>query len=158
MRILSKIYRLTFFHMNIKRAVVFGVFVYLASLLLYGVLWLRQGLPVATGTIPFGAYIFMWIVYIPIIFAFAKWYFKQVTPTVRRGFALGAIALCVAFVIDAVGFLGATVMQIDTGLYQEIYRDRNFWLTVLWILILCAIAGGEFDATFSRWMRAKNKA
>ena len=137
--------------MNIKRAILFGIILYLVSFLIIGSLRILFGGYVSdTYALPLRVFVVAWIVYIPVLFFLTKWYFREVSPSVKHGFWLGIIAYLTTSFIDLVGFTSLRLAGQPTEIYGYLYGDWKFWVTLAWGLVLCMLSGGEFDKTFTK--------
>jgi len=135
--------------MNYKRAIGFALMVYVTTLVLsFAMMPFIQFDPAAT-TWPMAAWVFNWIVYIPVFLLFAKWFFKKVTPTAKHGLILGVVTILVSVIIDGLFLGGGMLAGQDTGQLIGMYTDWRFYVTILEVVVLTTFAGVEFDATHS---------
>ncbi|MBI4993261.1 MAG: hypothetical protein HZC26_03980 [Candidatus Magasanikbacteria bacterium] len=86
-----------------------------------------------------------WILEIPVVLLLAKWYFKADPPTAKKGFLLGLIGLVVSMTLDAV-----ITVPLFVKSYAAFYGSWQLWVGLVEILILCVLAGWEFDKTFTK--------
>lgn len=132
--------------MNIIRALLFSVMLYVASFIVYALAMYTS--PSTTPTL--AQYIAYWAVTIPVTLILAKWYFKMGDPTFKNGLMLGLIAVGVAFFFDGVSILATASAGKSIKIFQDMYTDWKFYATVLEVIVLCAIAGSEFDKTYTK--------
>lgn len=134
--------------MNYKRALGFAILLYVVLFIL------MVGIQQIAGSFVLGLreYIALWIISIPIVLFFAKWYFKMDTPSTAKGFKLGIIALIIGAVLDAgLIYISAPTMDMTfSELYGIFYTDWKFYIAVAEILALTTFAGFEFDATYTK--------
>lgn len=143
--------------MNYKRAVLFGIFVYLSAFVVIGTLRiLFNGLLTANFTLPNVVFPIIWVLFIPIILLLSKWYFKEVEPTVKRGFLLGLVSVGVTLSIDLIGYSSLRLAGQDTAVYAGLYGNWRFWITFGLVIVLCTFAGWEFDGTHSKPSKEKS--
>jgi hypothetical protein len=137
--------------MNTKRAIGFGVILYLISFIVFGAIMLVMGIGPENYSEGLGLreYIIWWILYIPIVLLLAKWYFKKDAPTLKKGFHFGLIAVGIAFVGDGLSVLGAWAVGESLDTFKVLYTDWKLYATIVWIVTLCSYAGYEFDGTYS---------
>ena len=135
--------------MNYKRAIWFGIMLYLSSFVVYGA-YALLGMAPDSYEISFKAYLVNWILYIPIVLLLAKWFFKQVEPSPKRGLELGVVAILVAFVADGLGVVATLAAGQSLEAFIQLYADWKFYFTVMWVVLLTVFAGWEFDRTFTR--------
>lgn len=131
--------------MNIKRALGFSVLLYLASFIVYGIIQVVPALEFPS----FSGYLVLWVLNIPIVLLLAKWYFKSVAPTAKRGLALGVLAIFVAVVFDGIFALIAHASGVGMDEFASMYTDWKFYCTIVEVLFLTSYAGFEFDGTYS---------
>ena len=136
--------------MNYKRAILFGIWLYLLSFVLFAILQFIPGIGAETYEASLSTYIVNWIAYIPITLLWAKWYFKKDEPTIKKGFFLGVISIVVAFVLDGVSVMGTLAVGESLEVFKALYFDWKFFVTILWVIVLCTFAGWEFDGTFTK--------
>ncbi len=128
-------------YMNYKRAIVFGLMLWLA---IFIVLSLLMFIPVLKES-NWAVNIVFWILLVPMVLLLSKWYFKQEPPTVKKGLVLGIIALSVSIVLDIL-----ITVPFFVGSFAVFFGDWMLWAAMFEILLLTVFAGMEFDATFSK--------
>lgn len=134
--------------MNYQRAVGFAALLYIAAFLV-GILAFAFGWANSTGYST-SAFVLTWVLYIPAVLILAKWYFKAVAPTTRRGFLLGVITILVSAVLDLI-FIGITAaMGESVEAFVQLYKSWEFYVTVMWVVLLTTFAGYEFDKTYTK--------
>lgn len=131
--------------MTIKRVIGFALLLYVATFLVYGVV---QLVPNAAFPSLLGYGIF-WVLNIPIVLILAKWYFKRIAPSPKRGLQLGVFAIVVAFILDGLFWGLALAGGQGASEFSQMYSDWKFYLTILEVIALCTYAGYEFDKTYS---------
>ncbi|HBB37659.1 MAG: hypothetical protein UV82_C0008G0035 [Candidatus Magasanikbacteria bacterium GW2011_GWD2_43_18] len=130
--------------MNFPRALTFAVVLYvIGALLLF-----------ATGyrldTVPsFLSYIVLWVLMIPAVLVFAKWYFHSTVPTAKTGLFLGIVTLALGFILDSIIVLLFASDITLSSFYALVYGDWKCILLALEILLLTTYAGYEFDTTYT---------
>ncbi len=138
--------------LNKKRAFLFSLFLYLSSFIIYTILFV---LPFSffspDNSQALRNYVFTWVVNIPIVLLLAKWYFKKATASVQHGFRLGCVAIIFAIVFDAL-FMLITVLAGQSIDQVALFSDWKPFVTLVEIIALTTIAGGEFDKTYSATM------
>lgn len=133
--------------MNYKRAVGIAILLYLSSFFLYG---LSFFIPFLSEPNSLNSYIFFWLLNIPLVLLFAKWFFKKISPTTKRGFQFGLIIIAVAFALDGLAILGTYAAGESLEEFAALYTDWKFYVSVLEIIALATFAGWEFDGTHSK--------
>lgn len=86
-----------------------------------------------------------WALEIPIVLLWAKAYFKVETPTWKKGLYLGVAALIVSVVLDVI-----ITVPLFVKSYAAYFGSWMLYVGYLELLILTALAGAEFDATYSK--------
>lgn len=136
--------------MNIKRALGFSVLLYLSTFVVFGVFSLIPGLTLVEGNqMTFNAYIANWIIMIPVILIFAKWYFRKAEVSLKNGVYLGLFALAVAFAFDGLSYVLTLYLGESTEMFEVMYSNWKFYVSVAEVVLVTAYAGSEFDATFT---------
>lgn len=133
--------------LKLKRAIGIGALLYLSSFVIYGATFLLPGLGDPAS---FKSYVVSWVILIPVVLLFSKWYFKALQPTAKRGFQFGIVAILVAFVFDGASALGAYLAGIGLEDFADLYGDWKFYFSIFLIIALTTFAGGEFDGTKSK--------
>ncbi len=127
--------------MNLKRALVFGVLVWIVAFVVILILMFTPWFKESQLRIQIG----WWVLEIPAVLLLAKWYFKMGLPTAKKGFLLGVIGLLTGTVLD---------MVITVPLFVKSYAVfySNIWMYVGFVLmlLLTTYAGYEFDGTYSK--------
>jgi chromate transport protein ChrA len=136
--------------MNIKRAIVFSIMLYLLSFLIFSLTTLPFGVDLESYNVSLKSYIFFWLLYIPITLLLAKWYFKQVAPSANGGLKLGIVAILIAFLLDGFSYAVTLAVGENTDMFIAMYSDWKFYFSIIWIIILCIFAGWEFDRTYTK--------
>ena len=126
--------------MNIKRAVGYSILLWAIIFAVISILmflpWLKDSRS--------GVQMAWWFLAIPITLFWAKFYFKADPPTAKKGFYLGLIGLIVSTILDAV-----ITVPLFIKSYSLYFGDLMLYAGYVELLVLCVIAGGEFDATFT---------
>jgi hypothetical protein len=134
--------------MNIKRAIGFGIMMWV---FIFAVFSIIMFLPFLEGKTTW-QYVIYWVVLIPMVLLATKWYFKADPPAMKKGFLLGVIGLVVGSILD----LAITVpLFISQGIsygegLAELYGNWQILVSFGLFLVLCTYAGWEFDATFTK--------
>lgn len=127
--------------MNIKRAIGYGVMLWILIFVVWSIVmflpWFKDS--------EMRIYVTHWILLVPMVLLLAKWYFKAVTPTLKRGLFLGLIGLVTGTVLDML-----ITVPLFVKSYALYYSDWRQWLGFALSILLCVIAGWEFDATYSK--------
>lgn len=127
--------------MNLKRALVFGVMVWIAAFLIIAVLmftpWFTDSQLRVQAT--------WWILEVPIILLLAKWYFKTVEPTAKNGARLGLIGLLTGVLLDVV-----ITVPVFVKSYSTFFGNELMYVGFIIGWLLCIYAGYEFDATYTK--------
>lgn len=127
--------------MNIKRLLGFGVMLWILIFIVWSILIF---LPFLEGK-DAAQYIIYWVLLIPIVLLLAKWYFKEDPPTWRKGLVLGVAGIVVGTVLDLI-----ITVPLFIKSYSQFYGNWMLWLGFLITIILCILAGAEFDKTFTK--------
>ena len=136
--------------MNYKRALLFGLYVYLTSFIIFGLLSVLPWFSISAGQeASMGLYLINWIVTIPLILLWAKWYFHQEEISVRNGFIIGLIAILVGLFFDGVFYALTIAAGESTEIFDSMYTDWKFYVSILEVILLTTYAGFEFDSTFT---------
>ncbi|MBU2542635.1 hypothetical protein KJ785_03685 [Patescibacteria group bacterium] len=127
--------------MNIKRAIIFGIGVWIAAFVIISILmftpWFKDSQTRAQVT--------WWILEIPAVLLLAKWYFKMDPPTIKKGFLLGVIGLVVGIILDSV-----ITVPLFVKSYTVFFGNWLMYVGFVWGIVLTTYAGYEFDATYSK--------
>lgn len=123
--------------MNIKRALLFGVLFWVFVFVIISIIMF---IPTLSGRQLTQSIIF-WVVNIPLVLLLAKWYFKKVSPTIKNGVTLGVITLLVATILDLI-----ITVPLFVKSYSAFYSNWTLYIGYAEVIILCALAGGEFDS------------
>ncbi len=126
--------------MNTKRAVLFGVLLWVFIFVLLSIIMF---IPILAEKV-LTQHLIFWALLIPLVLLLAKWYFKAEQPTIKRGFLLGLIAIIVGTVLDLIITVPLFVRSYDT-----FFTDWKLYVGFAEILLLTTYAGFEFDGTFS---------
>ncbi len=131
--------------MNIKRAILTGVYTYIISFVVFGLLsfFVKDNVMLL--------YILNWIVTVPLVLLLAKWYFRKGKITIKTGFLLGLIIIGVGLSFDATFYILTILMQQSTEIFDNMYKDWKFYLSVAEVVALTTYAGFEFDATYTKY-------
>ena len=124
--------------MNHKRAIGFGVMLWLSMFVAFFILM---------GLLKLGSsmlYPIVWILLIPIILLLAKWYFKMDPPTTMKGLCLGLIGVGIGLLLDMV----ITAPFIIKS-YMTYFSTWQMYVIFFEIIALCTYAGWEFDKTYT---------
>lgn len=92
-----------------------------------------------------------WVLEVPAVLLLSKWYFKADPPTVKKGFLLGIAGLFVSMVLDAI-----ITVPLFVKSYSAFYGSWQLWVGLAEILVLCVLAGWEFDKTFTKTENTKH--
>ncbi len=140
--------------LHIRRGLVFIV-LYLCSFYVAGMIWLAV---VTSRQEPMSnvLYIIFQICCIPIILLLAKWYFKKIQPSFRRGvmlglatvFLLNIFLVVMALISIRTGVSGGTLQALSTVL-GDLYTEWRVYLPMIVVLATTAYAGFEFDRTYT---------
>jgi len=134
--------------MNYKRAIGFSVLLYIASFIVYGLTFV---LPFLDGeNLALSNFVFMWVLTIPIVLLFAKWFFRSIPATVKNGFVLGVVAIIVGLSLDGLAVTAAYLAGESMDQFKELYGSWMFYATIIEIIVLTTFAGWEFDKTFTK--------
>lgn len=127
--------------MNIKRAIGFGAMLWILIFVVWSVLmfapWFKDG--------EMRIYVTHWILLVPMVLLLAKWYFKATPPSLKKGLFLGLIGLATGTVLDMI-----ITIPLFVKSYALYYGDWKQWVSFALSVLLCVIAGWEFDATYSK--------
>jgi len=134
--------------LNIKRAIIFALALYLVGAVLFTLLYWIFGVSLDTlpKDIPTMLYVVTWIIMIPLVLVCSKWYFKRLPPTFVRGIVLGVVAVVLMNIFDI--FL-VVVSGMGVDMLLELYTDWRWFFTNIFVIALVAYAGFEFDQTFT---------
>ena len=86
-----------------------------------------------------------WVLEIPVVLIWAKMYFKVGTLTWKKGLHLGLVALVVGTILDMI-----ITVPLFVRSYTTYFGSWTLYVGYLELLVLTTLAGGEFDATFSK--------
>jgi hypothetical protein len=116
-------------------------------------------------------FIIYWILLIPLTLLVAKWYFKQDSPTVKKGILAGLVVLTVICILDFV--ISVFFVKFSDFFYGNIYFYTQFILFIkiydlcsgnpylyvgfVELLALTAFAGYEFDSTYTKTIEDKHE-
>ena len=90
-------------------------------------------------------YVIYWILLVPVTLLSAKWYFKEDSPTLKKGLLLGLIGLAVGIVLDLI-----ITVPLFIKSYSEFYSQWELYVGFAIFLLVCMYAGFEFDATYTK--------
>ena len=127
--------------MNFKRALLFGLLLWVFIFVLWSVIMFMPFLADRITT----QYIVWWVVEIVLVLLLAKWYFKQRKPNLKEGFLLGVVALLVTTVLDL-----AITVPLFVKSYSQFYGDWRLYVGFVLLLATATIAGWEFDGPVAR--------
>jgi hypothetical protein len=133
--------------MNFKRALWVSILLYLSIFVMFGII---MYIPYFESPTTNQSYIFLYITSVILTLVFAKWFFKALKPTWKRGFQFGLTIVGVSLVLDGLSALGAWAAGQSLDVFVELYTDWRFYLGVGLILAAATYAGGEFDGTRSK--------
>jgi len=127
--------------MKIKRAIGFGVMLWLAAFVVISIL-----------------YQIVWLVLeIPVVLLLAKWYFKLDPPTIKKGLLLGLIGLLTSTILDLIITIPLFVSPQSYRPLSEFFLDWKILVSFGLVLLLTTYAGYEFDATYTKKDESENK-
>ncbi|PLX28839.1 hypothetical protein C0581_00935 [Candidatus Parcubacteria bacterium] len=126
--------------MNIKRAILFGIMLWVAIFAIISILMFTPGLVDKD----FYQFLILWILMIPLVLLLAKWYFRKDAPTTKKGFLLGVIAVLVGTVLDI-----AITVPFFVKSYSVFYSNVFMYIGIAEGILLATYAGYEFDATYT---------
>lgn len=127
--------------MKLKRALVFGIGVWIAAFVVISILMFTPWFKESQLRIQIG----WWVLEIPVILLLAKWYFKMDPPTFKKGVLLGLIGLVVGTLLDMI-----ITVPLFVKSYAVFYSNWSMYIGFIWCVVLSAYAGYEFDATFTQ--------
>lgn len=134
--------------MNLKRALTFGVILYVIYLLAHGILAAATGRSFFFFSHSTATFVGLWLLNIPLVLYLCKWYFKQVPPTTKSGLQL-AVSTMLAFVVFD-GILFALSSSLVKGIDLSVaYTDWRYYATAIEVFLLVVFAGFEFDGTYT---------
>lgn len=139
---------------NPKRAVGFGVMLWILIFVLISILMFTPWFKDSEMRIQ----IAWWVLEIPMVLLLAKWYFRVVEPTIKKGFLLGLTALVVGNILDLIITIPLFVSQQSEQPYLEYYADWKMWFGFVLLLALTTFAGFEFDGTFTKKEELETKS
>ncbi|MBP9761109.1 MAG: hypothetical protein KBD15_02630 [Candidatus Magasanikbacteria bacterium] len=134
--------------MNYKRAILFGIMVYVSSFIAYGFNYVIPYLQ--TDTLSLRHFVFGWVWNIPVLLLFSKWFFKKVPANLTHGFLLGCMCLLTAFALDGFFIFLAVLANQSLDQFKELYGSWLFYVTLLEVVALTTFAGWEFDKTYTK--------
>lgn len=127
--------------MKLQRSIMFGAALWIAAFVVISIVmfvpWFKE------STLRVMA--IWWILEIPVVLLLAKWYFKADPPTVKKGVLLGIVGFVVSMVLDAI-----ITVPLFVKSYAAFYGSWQLWVGLVEILVLCVLAGWEFDKTFTK--------
>lgn len=135
--------------MNTKRAIWFGVILYIISLVVFGGIGMAMGVDMTNPSFGLTEYAIYWVAMAVVILLLAKWYFRQAPATLKSGILLGVLAIVIALIGDGISILGTHFAGQSTDMFMALYSDWKFYVTVVWVIVVCAYAGYEFDTTYT---------
>lgn len=94
-------------------------------------------------------YAINWILMIPIVLGWSKWFFKVQSPSTKRGLVLGLIIIGVDLLLDGVLVLLMHLGGQSIVMFRTMYASWEFYLIILEVVLLTTIAGWEFDRTYT---------
>jgi len=127
--------------MNFKRALGYGVLLWVIIFVIISIVMFLPWFKDHSLRIQLA----WWILEIPVILVWTKMYFKTSPPTWKKALSLGVVALVVGTVLDMVFTVPLFVKS-----YTIYFGSWTLYVGYLELLLLTALAGGEFDATFSK--------
>lgn len=126
--------------MNIKRAIGFGIMFWILAFVVISIAmfspWFKES--------QFRTMAAWWVLEIPATLLLAKWYFKTVSPTIKNGFWLGIIGLTVGIILDCI-----ITVPLFVKSYSVFFSNWLMYVGYAEIILLCLLAGYEFDATYT---------
>lgn len=127
--------------MNIKRALGFGTMLWIVAFMVMSIVmftpWFRDDI-IRTN-------VAWWVLEIPAVLLLAKWFFKEVEPTMKNGARLGIISIIVGVALDMI-----ITVPLFVKSYAVMYSDWKVYVGLLLAWVLCIYAGYEFDATYTK--------
>lgn len=132
--------------MNIKRAVGYSILLWVIIFVVISILMFLPWFKNSQSSVQ----IAWWFLAIPVTLFWAKLYFKADPPTAKKGFYLGIIGLIVSTILDAV-----ITVPLFVKSYSLYFGNLMLYVGYAELLVLCVIAGGEFDATFTSMPKQK---
>ncbi len=137
--------------MNIKRALVFSVYLYLSTFVIFGVLNFIPGLYLyVDGQMTNMAFILSAVINIFLVLFLSKWYFRKAKLNVVNGLNLGVFAILVALGFDAILYcIAINYLSSGDDMFKALYSDWRLYASMAEIILLTTYAGSEFDATFT---------
>lgn len=133
-----------------RRALGFALLLYLATFVIVTILALvfRINLSASSpDTMPLVLCILNWIVTIPVVLMFAKWYFRKFQPSLKRGAVLGIFTLVIFYILDTTMLLVSTPNAWE--IVKNMYTDWKFYISIVVVLGTTMYAGFEFDKTYT---------
>ena len=93
-----------------------------------------------------------WVIEIPLVLAWAKWYFRSDPPSLKKGIRLGVIALLVGTLLDMIITIPLFLMgEANFGAAAaDFYGDWALYVGFAILLLTSAYAGFEYDHTFTK--------
>jgi drug/metabolite transporter (DMT)-like permease len=135
--------------MNYKRAIGIGVLIYLASMIIGGIVCSMLGIEAdMTKPIPTEMWITSAVLAVVLSIAGAYWYFKdkKLTPNARTGAQFGAAVIVVGFLLDVIFFLSLSFQGFDPLTAMSMYyRQLPFWGTLILILLGSGLVGWKLE-------------
>ncbi len=135
----------------IGRACGFSILLYSALFVLFALLsvFFKVDPSAMPNDIPLVQCIIYWIVLIPLVLVFSKWYFRKFQPSFKRGLILGIFTLVIFYILDAT----MLVLSVPNGggwdLLKTMYTDWKFYIGIVLVLATTSYAGFEFDRTYT---------
>ncbi|MBT3539395.1 hypothetical protein HOF40_04190 [Candidatus Parcubacteria bacterium] len=126
--------------MKIKRAIAFGVMLWVGIFAIISILMFTPSLQDKD----FYQFLILWILLIPLVLLLAKWYFREDSPTTKKGFLLGIIGVLVGTVLDI-----AITVPLFVKSYSVFYSNVFMYIGIAEGILLATYAGFEFDATYT---------
>lgn len=134
--------------MNIKRAIGFGAFLWIAIFIIVTILMF---LPWTAGNRLYQQ-IILWILEIPVTLLLARWYFFAKNPTVKEGFFLWLVGLVTGGILDV-----AVTVPLFVKSYAVFYGNWLMYVGFGVTLLVCLYAGYEFDGVVNPPLKEEKK-
>jgi len=133
--------------MNIKRALVYGVILWILIFVEFSIVMFLPWFKDHTKA----QYVANWVLLIPIVLLCTKWFFKAEVPTTKKGLLLGIIGLVVGTILDMLITIPFFVKS-----YSLYYGNWMMYIGFVEGILLAAYAGYEFDGTYTKKKEVQN--
>ncbi len=127
--------------MNYKRAIGFGILLWVFIFVIYSILIFIPALKEQKLT----QNIIFWVLNVPLTLSLAKWYFIKDVPNIKKGLYLGLIGLAVGTILDLI-----ITVPFFIKSYTAFYSEWMLYFGYIETLLLCIFAGAEFDLPLFR--------